>query len=237
MDKPSFASNFDAIVYDYDGTLADTSEVKADAWLHASLAVWPEYPAWSAYFQTLPQVFAGVSREAILYRACAAAPPVRSGYEAFQVSVVDDLLRRIKDHIVESLPRATRGLAAHLERVHGLNDMQRFVVSGAPQDEVQAGIASLGYDDYFEAVWGNEDPNLTKSVRLAQLIEQYELTSSRVLYIGDTSQDMLSAHAAGMVGMLFGTTHLGLPALTRLTFNEDYYHASDWDHMMELYGI
>lgn len=237
MDDPSFASNFDAIVYDYDGTLTDTADVKADAWLHAAVATWPEYPVWSAYFQTLPQVFAGVSREAILYRACAAAPPIRTGYGAFQVPVVDELLRLIKNYITESMPTSMRGVESHLERDLGLNDMLRFIVSGAPQDEVQAGISALGFDDYFEAVWGNEDPNLTKFDRLVQLIEQHKLTPSRVLYIGDTSQDMLAARDAGMVGMLLGTTHLGKPELERLTFNEDYYHAANWDHMLTLYGI
>lgn len=215
------------IFYDYDGTLADTAQTKHAAWLSAAEWLWPNYPEWCTYFATLPRVLSGVPREGILYRACYAAPPTVDGYPAFNADNVETLANHIAGFMVGSEPRIMPGARTHL--AHNHNRRGRFVVSGAPHEEVVNGIHQLGLTGEFITVQGNADPDIAKTDKLLELMGVFGLDPQECLYIGDTLADMISAKHAGMFGLLFGaTTHSSDPEVKHRVSEADYLPAATW---------
>lgn len=221
-------SQYDALVFDYDGTLVDTAAKKRLAWGSAAHDAWgADNRLWNAYFASLPDVFAGTARANIIRYAVQAAPRLADGSSPLTLDVQERLLARIGEYVEAIEVEPTEGVIQMLVSLP--SDLPLYVVSGAPDAEVNDGLEKVNLIDWFDGVEGNKEAHGTKADALMALCEREDYDPLRVLYVGDTANDMVSANTAGMTGVLYGpgrrpTTLIGLYE------GRDYFTAEKWSH-------
>lgn len=225
-------SEYDALVFDYDGTLVDTAAKKRVAWGSAAYDAWgAANRLWNAYFATLPDVFAGTPREDILRSVVQAAPALADGGSPLTVAAQERLLAHIGEYVEAIEIEPTEDVIQMLVSLP--SDMPLYVVSGAPDAEVKAGLEKANLIDWFDGVEGLKAGRLcgTKADALMELCEREEYDPLRVLYVGDTSNDMVSAYIAGMIGVFYGpSSQAPSSVLSGLVEGTDYYTAEKWSH-------
>lgn len=177
-------------VYDYDGTLADTSRQKDQAFYDAGA-----HYLGSAGGEALLEVhrMAGsMSREEQIrtFLSAHTAQPVSE-------ELVWGIYKRIADQMSGGVPDLIPGVYKHLMATEQI--ATKFVVSGAPSNEVVAGIAKAGLSHFFHAVEGDANP---KERRLRELREWIGRPEWEIPYFGDTYDDMVQAELAGYLPVL-----------------------------------
>jgi phosphoglycolate phosphatase len=183
------------VVFDLDGTLADTLATIAAVANHAlrSLEL-PEHPL--AAYRTM--VGDGIR---ILCRR--ALPPGRADLEA---ELLARARARYADHFLDGarLYAGMHELLVELKR----RGAKLGVLSNKPDDLTVKTVAGLGIAELFDVVLGQRDdlapkpdPAGARSVQKA-----LGLTARQILYVGDTATDMETAKAAGFpsIGALWG---------------------------------
>ncbi|WP_147819468.1 HAD family hydrolase [Salidesulfovibrio onnuriiensis] len=175
-----------AVVFDCDGVLLESVEVKARAFEY----VFAEYGAEAtAMIRDYHRDNGGISRQrkfAYFYEKWLGRGITPEESEA--------LNRRFTEYCLESVLGSPMvpGARECLERLHGTLPM--WVASGAPQDELRMILARRGLDRYFEDVFGSPD---TKDVILRRIIQMNRLAPERVLMVGDSSTDLEAAESVG----------------------------------------
>jgi phosphoglycolate phosphatase len=186
---------FDAVLFDLDGTLADTLDDIADAVNHA-LAVHglPRHPR-DAYRELLGE---GVDR--LVERAL---PPDRQDLQA-------STLAAVRDHYVAHMLDRTApyaGIPEMLDEVAG-RGLAMAILSNKPAPATERIVAELFGRWRFGAVVGQtpETPHKPDPASALAIARRVGAEPARCLYLGDTSTDMETAVAAGMfpVGALWG---------------------------------
>jgi len=186
---------FDAVLFDLDGTLADTLDDIADAVNHAlAREGLPTHPR-PAYRHLV-----GEGVHALVERA---VPPGRSDlHDRVYESVRDYYLAHMLD---KTAPYA--GVPEMLDELSG-RGIPMAVLSNKPALATERIVEELFGKGTFAVVIGHS-PELThkpdpgSALRIAR---ELEVAADRCLYLGDTSIDMETAVAAGMfpVGALWG---------------------------------
>jgi phosphoglycolate phosphatase len=184
-----------AVLFDLDGTLADTLADLANAtnWALSQVGC-PTHPTDSYRYRV-----GGGVRE-----LCARALPAdKQGL----TSKVLDLIRQRYDEHCFDLTRLYPGIAELVsELAH--RDLKLAVLSNKPDDFTKRVIAHYFNPSPFTVVRGQLPnvplkPDPTAALQIAQ---QLAIPTAHWLYFGDTNTDMLTARAAGMhpVGVLWG---------------------------------
>jgi len=186
---------FDAVIFDLDGTLADTLRdiaVSANEALRR-MGV-PEHPL-DAYRYFVGDGVAMLAERALPADARARVPEFASAF---------DLAYR--EHYLDTT-RLYDGMAALVEALRA-RGLRLAVLSNKPDKFVRATVAALTGEGIFSAVLGVRDdvprkPDPRGALRVAA---ELGVSPARVLYLGDTSTDMVTARAAGMepVGVAWG---------------------------------
>lgn len=180
-----------ALIFDFDGVLVESLDIKSDA----IAALYGEYgPAISAAALAYHLANLGVSRfEKFRY------------YETRLLGRVDpdqavlDALNRRFSALVEtavSCAPMVSGAQALLEAQHGQIPM--FVVSATPQDELRRIVNRRGLQRYFEVVHGTPGD---KAHHIGDILARHSLPARRTLMVGDSVSDYHSAQDNG-VGFL-----------------------------------
>lgn len=223
-------SQYSAIVFDYDGTLVSTAATKRMIWREAAYSFWGDHnKLWCDYFAMLPTVLAGTPRAEIIRLAVQAAPRLADGSSPLTVKAQEGIFNYIAEHIEELVPEPTEGLMQLLVSLPA--DMPLYVVSGAPDAEVKAGLEAACLTDWFDGVEGNKEAHGTKADALLDLCAREGYDPLRVLYVGDTAGDMVSADVAGMTGIFYGPdSQRPAPELAGLYEGVDYFTAEKWSH-------
>lgn len=186
MTLPLAPGDVDVVVFDFDGVLVDSVDVKTEAF-----AALYEVDGPSVVEQVVAHHLAngGVSRQ----RKLAVYEEQFAGRTATPERI-EELSARFADLVVErvvaapAMPHAEEVLAALSDR------LPVHVASGTPQDELRAIVHRRGMEDWFTGVHGAPDP---KDVLLNRIATEEGTTPQRLLMIGDARTDYEGAIRAG----------------------------------------
>ncbi|MBM3860328.1 MAG: HAD family hydrolase [Verrucomicrobia bacterium] len=184
---------FRAVLFDLDGTLADTLEDLADAVNHALAALGcPTHPLPSYRY------FVGDGARNLMLRTL----------PADKASLADKALALMRAHYDAHCFDKTRLYPGIPELVSSLRGLKLAVFSNKPDTFTKRMVAHFFPDEPFAAVRGqlpNQPLKPDPSVAL-QIAGELGIPPCEWLYLGDTNTDMRTALAAGMfaVGALWG---------------------------------
>lgn len=180
-------SRWDAIFFDFDGVLAESADIKTEAFRTMYAPYGAEVVAGVLDHH---QAHAGASRRKKI-RYCHKYLLGRRLSEDDLEQLAQHFSRLVEDAVVESL--WVPGARDTLHRLHGRLPM--FIISGTPKEELRRITARRRMDGYFVEVHGSP-PSKVPIVR--DLLERYRLAAERVLFVGDSTTDYDAAAAAGL---------------------------------------
>lgn len=179
---------FDAIVFDFDGVLVESTDVKARAFgamyakygpeieqrvihyhlAHAGISRYVKFKVWQEDFLNVPY------------------------HEADGVNLSEEFSRLVVDAVVAApyVPGAYDFLEAYHKK------LPLFVASGSPEDELLEIMARRKMLGYFCAVRGTP---ATKGQILSHIMRSRGYEPARVLMVGDAIADFRGAREAGAV--------------------------------------
>ncbi len=186
---------YQAVIFDLDGTLADTIQDLADAtnWGLRQLG-FPEYPA-EDY-----KLMVGEGR----LELCRRALPKDA------VGSAERLAELMTEYYSQHYLDNTKLYPGIEELLHKLNEtpVKLAVLSNKPHKFVELTVSKLCSGIDFDIVWGEHNgiarkPDPSGALEIAKRLT---VPPARILYAGDTSIDMITAKKAGMfaVGVTWG---------------------------------
>lgn len=175
----------DAIIFDFDGVLVESVDVKTRAFAtlyaeygksvvaqvedyhlrHGGISRFDKF----RYFQT--EILGGQPLDERAVSALA---------EAFSALVIDKVV---------AAPMVP-GAQEFLDEIR--KQLRLFVVSGTPTLELDAIIRQRKMGEYFSGTWGSP---ASKTNNIAELLKQHDLAASRCLMIGDAMADYTGANS------------------------------------------
>ena len=187
QEKGVGAISYEAVFFDFDGVLAESSEIKTNAFK----ALYREYGD-----ETVARVVAHHQAHAGLSRLI----KIRECHKRFLgVDLTEEALaalgrrytEQVEAAVVECpwVPGAREFLDAHED------SLKYFVVSGTPHAEMLRIVEARDMAGHFVSVHGS--PPL-KPVTVIDLMEKHELARERCLFIGDAMTDYDAARETGV---------------------------------------
>lgn len=182
-EPPFRRRDFDAIAFDFDGTLADTTDAIVTT-VFATLTALELPPI--AREQLLPLI--GV--------------PLREAFAGLGVAEahLGACVTRYRDLFGASSPtvRLFPGVASCLSELRAMG-FKLAVVSSRGRTSLRQLIEQLGVSGYFDLILGEEDaPNKKPAPDLVlATAAHFGVSPSRILVVGDTTYDIEMGHAAG----------------------------------------
>ncbi len=189
---------FDALVFDFDGVLVESTAVKTQAFA----SIYREYGediATRAVDYHLEH--AGVSR-LIKFRYLHRA--------LLGITLSDEetakLGERFSALVVEAVIAAPWVAGAREFLEEHSRSLSLFIVSGTPDEELKTIVARRGMANYFRSVHGS--PALKGEI-ITGIIHRHRLEPEKTLMIGDASEDLNGARQAGVrfIGRIHGTAN------------------------------
>ncbi len=186
---------FSAVIFDLDGTLADTLQDLADAtnWGLVQLNQ-PVHPLQNYRY------LVGAGRRELC----------RLALREENRNLIDQLENLMTDYYAKHCFDATRpyaGIAEMLEKL-SKQGVRLTVLTNKPQDFAELTIKTLFGDFQFDMVLGDtpELPRKPDPAGAKFIAEKLGLSREQIAYVGDTSIDMQTANRAGMyaIGVTWG---------------------------------
>jgi phosphoglycolate phosphatase-like HAD superfamily hydrolase len=175
-----------AIVFDFDGVILESGNIKTEAFLE----LFGDYPQFQAAILQYHLDNLGVSRYEKfewIYRELLRQPLAAAEREwlgcRFSEIVLDKIL---------SCPLVPGALDA-LKLFHGIYPL--FVASGTPQEELDMIVRRRDLPEYFTGVWGTPRK---KAEIIRSVLSRYEWRPEQVLMVGDGTSDYQAAVATGV---------------------------------------
>lgn len=169
------------IVFDFDDTIVDTVDMKADAFRK----LFPEYPDHHRAIERIHRENSGMTR----------FDKFRSIYRDVLDQPLSDERIRALDQALEALVRRgsetcqfVPGAKEFIERRAAQYPL--FVVSNTPETELQSLMASRGLTQKFRHLYGWPR---TKHASLASILAELGAAPPELLMIGDSAQDYVAA--------------------------------------------
>jgi phosphoglycolate phosphatase len=210
----------DLLLFDLDGTLADTKEDLATA-VNLTLRDFgvPE--------QSRERIFSFVGD--------GVRPLLARAFDGRGAEVFDQALAVFRRHYLEHLLDATRfypGVEAVLAH---FADKKKGVVTNKPIEYTLKLIEGLGARERFDViVGGNSTPHLKPHpAMIVRALEEAGVAADRAVMIGDNVNDIVAARAAGVRSVAVGYG-LGDPAVLRAA-NPDFY-CERIEHVTDLFA-
>jgi len=176
-----------AIIFDFDGVIAESMDIKTQAFVH----LFKEYPE-----EVVKKIVkfhldnGGLSR-----------------YKKFRIIYRDLLNKQLTKQEEERLAREfskfcydkmincsfVKGVEDFLERNH--KKYMLFIASGTPQDEIDSIIRDRGLNKYLKEIWGSPK---TKGEISKMILDKYNLKKEEVVFVGDAPTDYMGAKEVGI---------------------------------------
>ncbi len=178
---------YDYILFDMDGTLADTpdfhNKVFIDYFTEQGKVFDPQKIIDGLkYTHSIKDVFkdAGVRDE-------------EEAQEVFRY--LRRFYQKDADEMIEEIPLA-RGAKETLEKLHE-KGYSMALISNSMQELLNRMLKLHGMEDYFFAVTGAKEEDAEKKERFRNILKEHGIAPEKVLYVGDTNGDMSVAHELG----------------------------------------
>jgi phosphoglycolate phosphatase-like HAD superfamily hydrolase len=172
-----------AIVFDFDGTLLESAEIKTDAFAE----LFRDHPQHQREILEYHLAHAGISRYLkfrAIYRDILKRPLVQEEEERLGLT-----FQRLIAEQIAVCPYVP-GARAFLQTVAG--QYKCFIASGTPDAELQPLVAQRGLEEFFDEVHGAP---AAKAEILKSILRRHALAPSEVLSIGDALSDLEAARA------------------------------------------
>ena len=200
-------SKYDAILFDFDGVLADTEPVHWQCWVEVIEPFGIELP-WDVYSRKCIGVSDRKMIEALASEARTSIDPEILWQQ------YDEKKRRFRERIIPANPVS----AAAIELVRALCDFKIGLVTSSGQSEVEPVLEAAGIWECFDAAVFGGDVARLKPAPDPYLKAADLLSSTRPLVIEDSDAGCESGRAAGF-DVLRVTTAYEMPALVRDRLN------------------
>lgn len=168
------------VIFDLDGTLADTLDVCIEAFQYAIAAHTGRRLSPGEVVALWGPSEEGVLREAVGPEWEHSVETFLTEYERLHVSVPEPFpgIRELLEHL------AAAGIPTG-------------VVTGKGARSAQISLEVLGIDGYFDAVEAGSIDGPVKEEKIARIVERWGVPAEAVIYVGDHPHDAIHAHAAG----------------------------------------
>jgi len=173
-----------AIIYDFDGVLVDSVEIKQLAFFKLFQAE-GDRVAKLAYDYHLAD---NRNRfEVVNYMAA-----YLGKYEDY----IERKLREFKDLVIGDIVSA-REIPGSAEFIKATSDagIMQFIVSGTPDKELLEIVEKRGWLDYFKETYGTPTK---KPHHIKTILDKHDLSPSDVLFVGDMESDYVASHPLGL---------------------------------------
>jgi phosphoglycolate phosphatase-like HAD superfamily hydrolase len=175
-----------AIIFDYDGIIVESMDIKARAFAE----LFKEYPGQVKAIVEYHMTHGGLSRYEKfehIYREMLKLPlssrkkeELGEQFAAFVYQAV------VKCPLVD-------GAMQVLEKYHRRMDL--FVVSGTPDEEIRAIVKERGLKKYFVGVFGSPE---TKAGLNQRILDEYKYEPGTVMFVGDSIDDWEGVQGTGI---------------------------------------
>jgi phosphoglycolate phosphatase len=187
------------LIFDLDGTLADTGQDIADA---LNYALEPFGQKRYSVEETRAMVGSGISK--LLESLIASAPPLADKTVDRKELVSRRFLEFYGDHLLDH----TTAYPHVKETLAGLGSYKKAVLSNKREKYSKHIVSELGLIEYFDLVWGSDSVREKKPspVPILDLVKKFNVTKEETAIIGDSNYDVEAGKAAGVkvVGVTYG---------------------------------
>ncbi len=211
--------NFDAFIFDFDGVLADSVEVKTRAF--------------AKLFESYGE---NIVKKVVEHHRMNGG---MTRYDKFRAYYKDFLGKPLSDKKMTQLANEFSNLVVDevvaADEIAGASQFLKqmsqkipcFVNSATPNNEIVEIVKRRGWDSYFKEVLGAPT---SKKDNLADLLARYQLVAERCLFFGDATSDYKAAMACGVP--FFGIAkNQAAPLLTyapNINWATDFYGMMRW---------
>jgi len=197
------------VIFDLDGTLADTLDVCIEAFQYAIKAHTGDQLSPTEVVALWGPTEEGVLRAAVGPEWEDSVETFLSEYERLHVSVPEPFpgIRPVLDHL------RTVGIPA-------------AVVTGKGPRSAQISLEVLAIDDAFDAVEAGSIDGAVKAQKIRHIVERWAVPPAAVVYVGDHPHDAIEAHKAGTMAVAAAwSDHTDVEAL-RGSGPDEYFDSS-----------
>ncbi len=174
--------NWQAFVFDFDGVLADSVEVKTDAFAKLFAPFGDEIVRKVVAHHRENGGMSRYEKFRIYYESYLG--------KAYTREVATVLGRQFEQMVVDAVVAAPEIRGASFFITKYTHKLPCFINSASPDVELKQIIARRGWAAYFKEILG---ASATKTENLASLLERYELRARQVLFFGDSVSDYRTA--------------------------------------------
>jgi len=180
-------NRFDAILFDFDGVLAESADIKTRAFM-------------SIYNSYGPTVVNAVIAHHKDNEGISRVDKIRHCHHeilgiALDPEALDDVAQRYSE-MVEDAVVAADWVPGARDFLDSFRDrLPMSIISGTPQEELRRITAKRGMDHYFVSVRGSPP---RKEPIIDELVSAGGWSADRVLFVGDAMTDYRAAHTTGL---------------------------------------
>jgi len=203
-----------AIIFDFDGVLVESVDVKTQAFA-------------KLFEQHGPEVTRRVVEHHLRNGGMSRFEKIKYYYshilnKPLSNSELDSLCRRFAGMVVDNVVNAPFVKGADSFLKNNYTKFELFVVSGTPEIELTAIVKHRKMDCFFKGLFGSPENKVTLTRRV---IERYKLDKRNVIFVGDSFTDYEAASENGVLfigrvapghGNFFSEGTILIPDLTQL---------------------
>lgn len=186
MSKIDFQiDSFQAILFDFDGVLAECMDVKTEAFAQL-------------FEQYGEEVVKKVVDHHVKYGGISRYKKIEYYYDEYlnkkiSNNELNELAQKFSDLVVNKVIASewVKGAKVFLERYYKKIDL--YVISGTPQEELHLIVNKRGMNKYFKGIFGSP---ITKPKHITRIISENNYDQEKVLYVGDSLSDYHDSQTA-----------------------------------------
>lgn len=175
-----------AIIFDFDGVLVESVNVKADAFLH----IFRDYPQLRDKIYELHMEHGGISRHKkfrMIYEDMLGKPISKEEESRLADEFAEYVFKRVVD---------APFVAGAFDFLNKYKDkFMIFVVSGTPDAEIKKIVRKRNMGSYFKEVLGSP---ASKAQLNREILDKYALMPNEMLFVGDAMDDYAGAKKTGI---------------------------------------
>lgn len=197
------------VIFDLDGTLADTLDVCIEAFQFAIKAHTGEQLSPAEVVALWGPTEEGVLRAAVGPEWEESVETFLSEYERLHVSV----------------PEPFPGILELLNHLRSVG-IPAAVVTGKGPRSAQISLEVLGIEDAFDAVEAGSIDGAIKAQKISHILDQWDVSPAAVVYVGDHPHDAVEAHKAGTMAVAAAWSHHTDVEALRCSGPDEYFDSS-----------